>query len=59
MEREPEEAAQMLRAAELEVAIVFEYDALNPAEFERFYEGSSCITSWTTRCSSRCPATIR
>ncbi len=39
VEREPEEAAQMLRAAELEVAIVFEYDALNPAEFERFYEG--------------------
>jgi DNA-binding transcriptional LysR family regulator len=39
VEREPEEAAQMLRAAELEIAIVFEYDALNPPEFERFYEG--------------------
>ena len=26
VEREPEDAAQMLRAAELEVAIVFEYD---------------------------------
>jgi DNA-binding transcriptional LysR family regulator len=39
VEREPEEAAQMLRAAELEIAILFEYDRLNPAEFERFYEG--------------------
>jgi DNA-binding transcriptional LysR family regulator len=39
VEREPEEAAQMLRAAELELAIVFEYDQLNPTEFERFYEG--------------------
>ena len=39
VEREPEEAAQMLRAAELEIAIVFEYDKLNPTEFERFYEG--------------------
>ena len=29
----------MLRAAELEIAIVFEYDRLNPNEFERFYEG--------------------
>jgi DNA-binding transcriptional LysR family regulator len=39
VEREPEEAAQMLRSAELEIAILFEYDALNPMEFERFYEG--------------------
>jgi DNA-binding transcriptional LysR family regulator len=39
VEREPEEAAQMLRAAELEIAILFEYDRLNPSEFERFYEG--------------------
>jgi len=39
VEREPEEAAQMLRAAELEIAILFEYDRLNPGEFERFYEG--------------------
>jgi DNA-binding transcriptional LysR family regulator len=39
LEREPEEAAQMLRAAELEIAILFEYDRLKPGEFERFYEG--------------------
>jgi DNA-binding transcriptional LysR family regulator len=39
VEREPEEAAQMLRAAELEIAILFEYDALTGQEFERFYEG--------------------
>jgi DNA-binding transcriptional LysR family regulator len=39
VEREPEEAAQMLRAAELEIAILFEYDRLNPNEFDRFYEG--------------------
>jgi DNA-binding transcriptional LysR family regulator len=38
VEREPEEAAPMLRAAELEVAIVFEYDGLDQ-EFERLYEG--------------------
>jgi DNA-binding transcriptional LysR family regulator len=38
IEREPEEAAQMLRAAELEVAIVFEYSGVE-TEFERFYEG--------------------
>jgi DNA-binding transcriptional LysR family regulator len=38
VEREPEEAAQMLRAAELEIAIVFEYDEISPT-FERFYEG--------------------
>jgi DNA-binding transcriptional LysR family regulator len=39
VEREPEEAAQMLRAAELEIAILFEYDSLNPSDFERSYEG--------------------
>jgi DNA-binding transcriptional LysR family regulator len=39
VEREPEEAAQMLRAAELEIAILFEYDSLNPSDFDRFYEG--------------------
>jgi DNA-binding transcriptional LysR family regulator len=39
VEREPEEAAQMLRGAELEIAIVFDYDLLTGQEFERFYEG--------------------
>jgi DNA-binding transcriptional LysR family regulator len=39
VEREPEEAAQMLRAAELEVALVFEYGEYNQPELERFYEG--------------------
>jgi DNA-binding transcriptional LysR family regulator len=39
VEREPEEAAQMLRAAELEVALVFEYAEYNQPELERFYEG--------------------
>jgi DNA-binding transcriptional LysR family regulator len=39
VEREPEEAAQMLRAAELEAAIVFEYAEYNQPELERFYEG--------------------
>src|SRR3954447_19812118 len=38
-EREPEEAPQMLRGAELEIAIVFDYDLLTGQEFERFYEG--------------------
>src|SRR5918999_1474424 len=37
VEREPEEAAPMLRAAELEVAIVFVYDGMD--EFDRVYEG--------------------
>ena len=39
VEREPEEAVQMLRAAELEVAIVFEYRNLSQPEFDRLYEG--------------------
>ena len=39
MEREPEEAVQMLRAAELEVALVFKFRALSQPEFDRLYEG--------------------
>jgi DNA-binding transcriptional LysR family regulator len=39
VEQEPEEAAQMLRAAELEIAIVFEYRDLQQPDFERIYEG--------------------
>src|ERR687895_381195 len=39
VEHEPEEAAQMLRAAELEIAIVFEYGDVNRQEFARLYEG--------------------
>jgi DNA-binding transcriptional LysR family regulator len=39
MEREPEEAAQMLRAAELEIAILFEYETATGQEFAHFYEG--------------------
>jgi DNA-binding transcriptional LysR family regulator len=39
VEREPEEAAQMLRAAELELALVFEYTQLDQREFDRLYEG--------------------
>jgi DNA-binding transcriptional LysR family regulator len=38
VEREPEDSAQMLRAAELEVALVFEYGGVE-TEFQRFYEG--------------------
>ena len=44
MEKEPEEAVAMLRSAELEVAIVFEYRDLSQAEFDRLYEESSCAT---------------
>jgi DNA-binding transcriptional LysR family regulator len=39
VEHEPEEAAQMLRAAELEIAIVFEYGEINQPEFARLYAG--------------------
>src|SRR5688500_15132822 len=39
VEEEPEDAAQMLRAAELELAIVLEYSDLDQREFERLYEG--------------------
>jgi len=39
VEQEPEEAVQALRAAELEVALVFEYRELNQPEFDRMYEG--------------------
>ena len=38
-EEEPEAAARMLRAAELEVAIVFEYRELSQPEFDRLYDG--------------------
>jgi DNA-binding transcriptional LysR family regulator len=39
VEQEPEEAVQMLRAAELEVSLVFEFRNLSQPEFERLYEG--------------------
>jgi DNA-binding transcriptional LysR family regulator len=39
VEQEPEEAVQMLRAAELEVALVFTYRDMWQPEFDRMYEG--------------------
>jgi DNA-binding transcriptional LysR family regulator len=39
LEEDPEEAIQMLRAAELEVAVVFEFHDLTPAEWDRIYTG--------------------
>jgi DNA-binding transcriptional LysR family regulator len=39
IQAEPQEAATMLRAAELEVAVVFEYRNLSQPEFDRLYEG--------------------
>jgi DNA-binding transcriptional LysR family regulator len=39
MEREPEDASASLRAAELEIAIVFEYSEMKQPEFDRMYEG--------------------
>jgi DNA-binding transcriptional LysR family regulator len=39
VERDPEPALQMLRAAELEVALVFEFSALSDFERERLYGG--------------------
>lgn len=39
VEQEPEDAVQMLRAAELEVAIVFEFGNFAQPEFDRLYEG--------------------
>ncbi|HEV7847398.1 MAG TPA: LysR family transcriptional regulator [Thermoleophilaceae bacterium] len=39
VEQEPEEAVPMLRAAELEVALVFEYRDMSQPEFDRLYEG--------------------
>jgi DNA-binding transcriptional LysR family regulator len=39
VEEDPEEAVKMLRAAELELAIVFEYRELPQPEFDRLYEG--------------------
>ncbi len=38
-EEEPEESGQMLRAAELEVAIVFEFHDLSQPEWDRIYGG--------------------
>ena len=40
LEKEPEDAIQMLRAGELEVAIVFEFHNLTPAEWDRLYGGA-------------------
>jgi DNA-binding transcriptional LysR family regulator len=39
VEAEPEESVQMMKAGELEVALVFEYKDLEQPEFERLYEG--------------------
>src|SRR6266511_384919 len=39
VEQEPEDAVQMLRAAELEVALVFEFRGMPQPEFDRLYEG--------------------
>jgi len=39
VEAEPEESVQMMKAGELEVALVFEYKDLAQPEFERLYEG--------------------
>jgi DNA-binding transcriptional LysR family regulator len=39
VEEDPEEAVGMLRAAELELAIVFEFRDLSQPEFDRLYEG--------------------
>jgi DNA-binding transcriptional LysR family regulator len=39
VEQEPDDAVQMLRAAKLEIAIVFEYSEINRSAFERLYEG--------------------
>jgi DNA-binding transcriptional LysR family regulator len=39
VEREPEDASVSLRAAELEIAIVFEYSEMKQPEFDRMYEG--------------------
>jgi DNA-binding transcriptional LysR family regulator len=40
LEKEPEDAIQLLRAGELEIAIVFESHDLTPAEWERLYGGA-------------------
>jgi DNA-binding transcriptional LysR family regulator len=40
LEKEPEDAIQMLRAGELEVAIVFEFHNLSQAEWDRLYGGA-------------------
>jgi len=39
VEREPEDASASLRAAELEIGIVFEYSEMKQPEFDRMYEG--------------------
>jgi len=39
VEQEPEDAVQMLRAAELEVALVFEFRGMPQPKFDRLYEG--------------------
>ena len=56
---EPEDALQMLRAAELEVAVVFEFHGLTGRRASGSTAGSSC-TRWSrTRCTWRCRSGIR
>jgi DNA-binding transcriptional LysR family regulator len=43
LEAEAEQAAPMLRAAELEVAIVFEYDGIPQPELDRLYDGIELV----------------
>jgi DNA-binding transcriptional LysR family regulator len=39
VEEDPEEAIQMMRAGDLEVAVVFEFHDLSPTEWDRIYAG--------------------
>jgi DNA-binding transcriptional LysR family regulator len=39
VEEDPEEAIQMMRAGDLEVAVVFEFHDLSPTEWDRIYTG--------------------
>jgi DNA-binding transcriptional LysR family regulator len=39
LEEDPEEAIQLMRAGELEVAVVFEFHDLSPTEYDRIFSG--------------------
>jgi DNA-binding transcriptional LysR family regulator len=43
IEAEPEDSTRMLRGAELELALVFEYRSLFQPEFERLYDGIELV----------------
>ena len=59
LEAEPEEAVPLLKAAELEVALVFEYSHMDQPEFDRLFEGVELMHLLDDPMYLACRATTR